>query len=191
MKTPFKLRSGNASSFKNLGSSPVKQEDFIKTNIAGQRVNMMGVPHGTPKSKLTDIGSLKPEHKGLYKQKGTMPKGFNVKGSSAAGTKILTKQEIAVNTKQALKNVNTISSKTNIGKRVVSSKLKDLGTKALKIGGKIAGGLAIATTLRDFYKSGQKHSGGKAWKGQKTGVVTPKKSIMEEGKKVKSILSKK
>ena len=26
MKTPFKLKSGNASSFKNLGSSPIKQD---------------------------------------------------------------------------------------------------------------------------------------------------------------------
>ena len=27
MKTPFKLRSGNTSSFKNLGSSPMKDSD--------------------------------------------------------------------------------------------------------------------------------------------------------------------
>ena len=112
-----------------------------------------------------------------------MQRNFNLTGTSGSGKKILTKQQIAANTKQTLKDVNTVSSKTNIGKNVVSSKLKDLGTKALKIGGKIAGGLAIATTLRDFYKSGQKHSGGKINKNQK--------SIMAEGKKkTKSIFNK-
>ena len=80
MKTPFKLRSGNTTPFKEMGSSPAKQKEFKKYNAAGQRVNMMGVPHGTPKSKLTDIGSLKSEHKGLYKQKSSMPKDFNTKG---------------------------------------------------------------------------------------------------------------
>ena len=68
--------------FSGFKESPAKQKEFIKYNAAGQRVNMMGVPHGTPKSKLTDIGSLKSEHKGLYKQKGSMPKDFNTKGSS-------------------------------------------------------------------------------------------------------------
>ena len=54
--------------------------------------------------------------------------------------------------------------------------------KALKVGGKIAGGLGVAATLYDMYKSGQKHSGGKAVKGQKTGVVAPdpKKSIFKK-----------
>jgi len=31
MATPFKLKSGNASAFKNMGSSPVKQDNFNKT----------------------------------------------------------------------------------------------------------------------------------------------------------------
>ena len=52
--------------------------------------------------------------------------------------------------------------------------------KALKVGGKIAGGLGIAATLYDMYKSGQEHSGGKAVKGQETGVVTPKTSIWDK-----------
>ena len=46
--------------------------------------------------------------------------------------------------------------------------------------GKLLGGLGVAATLYDFYKSGQKHSGGKAVKGQKTGVVAPKKSIFKK-----------
>ena len=47
--------------------SPVKQpKKFIKYNAAGPRVNMMGVPHDTPKSKLTAIGSLKDKYKHLY-----------------------------------------------------------------------------------------------------------------------------
>ena len=60
MKTPFKLRSGNTSSFKNMGSSPVKQK-----------------PGGSVGEAL--------EHHKKYKAKKSMPKNFNVTGSSKAG----------------------------------------------------------------------------------------------------------
>ena len=67
--------------------------------------------------------------------------------------------------------------------RATRSKIAKVGKKALKVGGKIAGGLGVGATLYDFYKSGQKHSGGKAVKGQK--------SFMEESKKkTKSIWDK-
>jgi hypothetical protein len=63
-KRPFKMK---GMTFKS--ESPVKQpKKFIKYNAAGQRVNMMGVPHGTPRSKLTAIGSLKDKFKHLYKR---------------------------------------------------------------------------------------------------------------------------
>ena len=60
MGTPFKLKSGNASAFKNLGSSPVKQK-----------------PGGSVGEAL--------EHHKKYKAKKSMPKNFNIEGSSKAG----------------------------------------------------------------------------------------------------------
>jgi len=42
---------------------------------------------------------------------------------------------------------------------------------------------AVAVEMHDMYKSGQKHSGGKAWKGQKTGIIKPSKSIYNKPKK--------
>ena len=52
MATPFKLKSGNASAFKNLGSSPAKQK-----------------PGGSVGEAL--------EHHKAYKAKKSMPKNFN------------------------------------------------------------------------------------------------------------------
>tara|TARA_R110002096_G_scaffold2856_2_gene14543 strand:- start:36 stop:398 length:363 start_codon:yes stop_codon:yes gene_type:complete len=60
MATPFKLKSGNASAFKNLGSSPAKQK-----------------PGGSVGEAL--------EHHKAYKAKKSMPKNFNTTGSSKAG----------------------------------------------------------------------------------------------------------
>ena len=63
MPGPFKMKG-----YSYPGTSPVKQpKKFIKYNAAGQRVNMMGVPYDTPKSKLTAVGSLKDKYKHLYK----------------------------------------------------------------------------------------------------------------------------
>ena len=57
-------------------------------------------------------------------------------------------------------------------------------SKLLKGAGRLVGGGVIASTLYDFYKSGQKHSGGKAVKGQKSFMADAKK-------KTKSIYTKK
>ena len=137
----FKLKSGNTSSFKNMGSSPMKQDS---------------------------------------------PKDFNVKGSKGSTTPgySTTKAAKTQNFRDAANKIKTVSSKTNIGKTVVSSKLKDVATKVLKIGGKLVGGLGVAGTLYDMYKSGQKHSGGKAVKGQKSFMADAKKNT-------KSIYTKK
>jgi len=61
MATPFKLKSGNASAFKNLGSSPAKQK-----------------PGGS-------VGEALKHHK-EYKAKKSMPKNFNMKGSKGSKT---------------------------------------------------------------------------------------------------------
>ena len=62
--------------------------------------------------------------------------------------------------------------------------VKKVASKSISnIAGKALGGLGIAATLYDFYKSGQKHSGGKAVKGQKSFMA-------ESKKKTKSIFKK-
>ena len=65
--------------------------------------------------------------------------------------------------------------------------LKKFGRAA----GRALGAAGVATTLYDMYKSGQKHSGGKAWKGQKTGIIKPQKDFYKKAKsKTKSIYKK-
>ena len=50
---------------------------------------------------------------------------------------------------------------------------------------------AVAVEMHDMYKSGQKHSGGKAWKGQKTGIIKPQGDFWKKAKsKTKSIYKK-
>ena len=83
MSTPFKMKG------MSFGNSPAKQKDFIKYNAAGQRVNMMGVPHGTPKSKLTAIGSLKDKYKHLYKHVKVTAKKVGKKVIKGVGGKAL------------------------------------------------------------------------------------------------------
>jgi len=60
--------------------------------------------------------------------------------------------------------------------------LKKVG-KVARFAGKATGVGLVGEGLYQAYKSGQKHSKGKAVKGQKTGVVTPKKSIYDKPKK--------
>jgi len=165
MATPFKLKSGNASAFKNLGASPAK---------------------------------------GVIPTSSQMPENFNTKGSSGAGKNILTKQQIAGNTKAALNDpkIKTVSSKTNVGTKVVDATNKNIKKQVRKKVGKemvkkvlskVVAPVAIGAELVDMYTSGQKHSGGKAVKGQKSFMADAKNnqtSIMEEGKKKQSILNK-
>ena len=128
--------------FSGFKESPAKQKEFIKYNAAGQRVNMMGVPHGTPKSKLTDIGSLKSEHKGLYKQKGSMPKDFNTKGSSWPEKTPGYKDTKIVKAAKHKKSFDKFQSQKLKGKQFVKN-LKTGGKQILKKGGKFLGGKTL------------------------------------------------
>ena len=81
------------------------------------------------------------------------------------------------------KNIPTISSSDP--SRITKPKfsLKNTAKKIIKTGGRVLGGLGVAATLHEFHKSGQKHSGGKVYKNQK--------SFMEDAKKkTKSIFKK-
>tara|TARA_R100000544_G_C2217515_1_gene55449 strand:- start:159 stop:392 length:234 start_codon:yes stop_codon:yes gene_type:complete len=64
-------------------------------------------------------------------------------------------------------------------KGVLKSVAKKVATKVIRR----AGPLAVASTLYDFYKSGQKNSGGKAVKGQKSFM---KNSLKKTGRLVKN-----
>ena len=77
----FKLKSGNASAFKNLGSSPAKQD---------------------------------------------LPKDFNVKGSKGSTTPgySTTKAAKTQNFRNEANKIKTVSSKTNVGNKVVDAKPK-------------------------------------------------------------------
>ena len=65
MKTPFKLRSGNTISFKNMGSSPAKQTTLEEKALQSKIAKEFKLP---------------------VSKKGSMPKGFNVTGSKASTT---------------------------------------------------------------------------------------------------------
>ena len=86
MATPFKLKSGNASAFKNLGASPVKQD---------------------------------------------LPKNWNKGVTPGYET---TKAAKTQNFRDAANKIKTVSSKTNIGSKVIKAG-KFLGGKALGIVG--------------------------------------------------------
>ena len=245
MKTPFKLRSGNASSFKNLGSSPAKQlidleaikEKLPKQEIGKSKGRMQGppegsgqaLPHQTTKKEFFDAMSeatkkspvkgkgdnlkrIMSENKAAQKKAGTfyapganpnkssmpkdfnvkgsrtsttpkynpnMPKGFNVKGSSSSTTPKYSTPKSSSYTASS----SSVSSGATQYPRRAKSIANRIGLPK-KIISKIAAPLTIAATLYDMYKSGQKHSGGKAVKGQK--------SFMEDAKKkTKSIFKKK
>jgi|TARA_R100000935_G_scaffold29796_1_gene50122 hypothetical protein len=72
-------------------------------------------------------------------------------------------------------------------KKLVKAVLKKAATKVVRR----AGPIGVATTLYDFYKSGQKNSKGKAVKGQKAFLKNAKKSTGKIVKKKKSIYKKK
>ena len=77
--------------------------------------------------------------------------------------------------KDFVKNINIKKPTTGL------NTLKNIAKGASRV----LGGAGVAATMYDMYKSGQKKSGGKTFKNQKTGVVKPdpKKSIYNKPKK--------
>jgi len=130
MATPFKLKSGNVSAFKNLGSSPAKQVE--------ENFNMKGSSKDTFKKTTKRLVN-----------KANAPKNFNMTGTSKAGK--FAKVAAKTGAKETLK--------------------------------KIVPAVVVATTLYDMYESGQKHSGGKAVKGQKSFMADAKKNTKSIFKK--------
>ena len=164
--------------------SPAKQKDFNKT---GSKAST------TPKYNI--------------KKKSN----FNFTGDSKSTTPkySTTKAAKTQNFRNEANKIKTVSSKTNKGSKVVNafkntpkqyvkgskemlkttnrnmiSASKQVVKKALRGAGRLAGGLGVVAMAYDAYKSGQKHSGGKAVKGQKSFMADAKKNT-------KSIYSKK
>ena len=191
------MKRGAKPKFNELGSSPVKGKGDNLKRIMSER-----------KALAKKTGTFYAPGAEPNLPKGSnYPKGFNYKGSSASTTPKYTAADRAKNVKlkawrkefdiwqegvEAKHKASEAKRLSEIrpykgGKEVTSkvskaSKLVKGAKKVLKAGGRVAGGLGVAATLYDMYKSGQKHSGGKAVKGQKTGVVAPKKSIWNKKK---------
>ena len=157
------MKRGAAPKFKELGSSPAKQ---VKGNYP-KGFNYMGDnwPDKTPGYKDTKATKTK------------MATDFNLENKKAQNvklTKVKKPTSILGRVTKALKDTPKQLAK---GAKEI---LKTAGkTARLGVKGSVVGGLATEALI-GFHKSGQKHSGGKAWKGQKTGVVTPKKSIYKK-----------
>ena len=108
--------------------------------------------------------------------------------------------------KKAKKNVADQKARDNFNKRQASKStakdfVKNLNIKkpttgldklknVVKGAGRLLGGAGVVATMYDMYKSGQRKSGGKTVKGQKTGIVTPDKSKSIYSKPKKSIYKK-
>ena len=149
---------------------------------------------GSPlKGKGDNLKRIMTEKKDAAKKAGTYYKpgaAPNVPKAPKATTKMATdfnlENKKAQNVKLAKVNKkSTLSRVTKAFKDTPKqlAKGKKFAKKALKIGGRSLGLASLGVMAYDAYKSGQKHSGGKAFKGQKTGVVTPKKSIYDKPKK--------
>ena len=173
----FKMKSGNKVSFKNMGS-PILQTGgnyMIDSNTLGDK---------------SSSPAQKKEFN--FKSKGN----FNISGSKASTTPgySTTKAAKTQNFRNAANKIKTVSSKTNKGSKVINAfkntpkqyvkPAKEIAKKGLKkIVSKVVAPLAVATTLYDMYKSGQKHSGGKAVKGQKSFMADAKKNTKSIYKK--------
>ena len=196
MATPFKLKSGNASAFKNLGSSPAKQKDF---NFTGDKAsttpkynikkkgnfNFTGDSKSTtPKYSTTKAAKTQNFRNEANKIK-TVSSKTNVKtkvvnankSSVRLGSKNTLKSELKKGTKQFVESAKGQMKGLNPPK--VSSKIVKIASeagKAARFAGKAVSAAVVPLTLYDMYKSGQKQSGGKAVKGQKSFLADAKKN---------------
>ena len=173
MGTPYKMKGPS------LYSSPMKQKEFneyTKTNAAGNRVDMMGNEH-TAKARANKNAIGAPKKKGNvgYKPQAKTPKAFNTKGGKSTTPGYNT-------TKGANKGLPKSFNTTGASK---AGKFAEVATKTggKEILKKIIPAAVIVSTLHDFYKSGQKHSGGKVNKKQKSFMADAKKSTKSIWKK--------
>jgi len=199
MATPFKLKSVNTSAFKNLGSSPVKQDLPKDFNVKGSKgsttpgysttkaakVAKEAKDYTTVRKELSKKISgknMKVDLETAKKSSSKLPKNFNTKGSSKAGRFAkVTKKVLSTNLKSAGKQAAqaTFKEATKKGLGKVITKVATRGA------GRVLGGPAglVAGLAYGAYKSGRKHSDGKAVKNQKSFMADAKKNTKSIYKK--------
>ena len=139
----FKLKSGNASAFKNLGSSPVKQDSF---NLTGSKAST------TPGYKDTKIAKTKNFKKDFEKFQTQKQKGKEfVKNLKTKD--VVSKKPVSTlsGTTKAMKNVPKQFAKTAKTKMLKQVAKKALGRVAIPIG-LYEGGKAIFKGYKDTDK---------------------------------------
>ena len=126
--------------------------------------------------------------KGPFKMKGSpMQRNFGVtpmkQGEVGGMKKFMMENDVVLRGKDG--KVLDISKYSNADlERIASESSKRSWQKFKRGTGRLLGGVGVGLMLHDFYESGQEHSGGKVYKDQETGIVTPgpKKSIYNKPK---------
>ena len=158
------MKRGAAPKFKELGSSPAKGKGDNLKRIMSEK-----------KASAKKAGTwYKPGAEPNVPKGSNYPKGFNYKGSSWPD------KTPGYESKAKTKMVKDLVSKKPTS---TLGRVANIGKKALKTGGRLAGGLGLVAMAYDAYKSGQKHSGGKAVKGQKSFMADAKKNTKSIYKK--------
>jgi len=190
----FTLKSGNTTSFKKMGSSPAKQaiggdagealdhwKKYKSAKAHDAAINKLSTDPKTanlPKKefdKLLDKTSksfTKPSQsvkKAVFDSGKKVPKGVTYE-------KVRTLAEIKKPDDTAARQL----ANKKLNKTARKKAAKKIAKKALKAGGRLLGGIGVGATLYDFYKSGKKHSGGKA--GSKEGQAKWKAAKKKAGK---------
>jgi hypothetical protein len=149
MKTPFKLKSGNASTFKNLGSSPVKQADFSHFKPGG-----IAPYFDISTAPKTPSGAVHPSYKPKPKWDPTKRQDVTkyVKGTKA----------------YKAANPSTLSKITKVGKNALKKGFKFLGGKTLGV----AGMLMATSSKADQPTAEQKYGYQKPMSKKKIAAIT-------------------
>ena len=132
MKTPFKLRSGNTSSFKNIGSSPAKQEQRIDLKRK-KTVPMEGAPGGDPDYK-PQLKELKHRKKTLVHRRNPGPKS----PSTPFKPPVMPNKEQIAKSKGTLKGITGFEYDFPVVNKIIDLKTKGYkkGIDTVKKGGK-------------------------------------------------------
>ena len=192
MKTPFKLKSGNTTPFKQMGaeiplhSATTLEEKALQSKIAKEYKLPVSKKGSMPKDfNITGSkASTTPGYSTTKLAKSKLPKDFNITGSSKAGKFAKVSKKPVSRLGGVIKGLQTTPEQ--FATKAKTKMLKQVAKKGVGrlVGAAFGPGTALAGMAYGAYKSGQKHSGGKAVKGQKSFMA-------ESKKKTKSIYSKK
>ena len=142
-RTPFKLKSGNAAAFKNLGSSPAKQD--VKQKVTeGFSNNKHNLGKTTKVTTTTPSGTSHVETSNktgrVVSEGNTQTTSKSSKPSAKPKTVDLTKRQDVTKYVKGTKaykaaNTSTVSKVIKVGGKVLKKGLKFLGGKSLGVAG--------------------------------------------------------